>query len=108
MDHDIALQQSREPLLKEAWIDQWPPSAHEEVALAGLEIKPTVFLDMEARTLQIFLELRGRYVFRRIYALTKEVSSHEGVVRDAIEEVDDQSSPGPKNATEFTKSLLGV
>jgi hypothetical protein len=53
-----ALQETRQSLLKEARIDDLPPAAHKEVALAELEIKAAARKDRKARVLQCSLKFR--------------------------------------------------
>ena len=86
----LALQKAREPLLKIARINNRPPSAQEEVALAGLEIKATSSEDGKACVLQRSLKLRRRDVFGRVYRFPEEMLPDQGVVGDAGKEVHHQ------------------
>jgi hypothetical protein len=83
----LALQKAREPLLKIAGIDDRSPTAQEEVALAGLEVKAAASEDGEARVFQCSLKLRRRDIFWWIYRFPEEMLSYQGIVGDAGKEV---------------------
>ena len=75
--HNFGLQESREPFLDEAWIDDWPEPAHEKISLAGFEIKAPHLQNLKACFLKLLSKGMGSNVLRRIYGLSKEMSPHQ-------------------------------